>query len=352
MKNKNKYKQLTFAPFCYSTPSISSSSWMVLFLLLPQIVMLFITKSYVAVGQIVISILSAIAADLIYSLIVKKSLVPSITVILQGMLIGFFIPEGYPIFLLINVVLFSLLLTYYLFGGFAQSWINPVAITVIFLYLLGTQYFPGFTLNASHLQSPNVGQQLVNDGFIQKIPADGNITNFLNAKVFKFAGVSLPEGYVSLFWDTGALIPAFRFNLLTLIATMILLAFGGIKWIIPCVFLFIYGLLVRIFGLFPYGGILNQGDILLAIFSSGTIMTAFLLLQWPGTTPMTIVGKVVFGVFSGVFAFLIMGCGTSPIGAMFVILITNIISPIIQLVEDLIYQKILRVKGNKDDREN
>jgi Na+-translocating ferredoxin:NAD+ oxidoreductase RnfD subunit len=63
-------------------------------------------------------------------------------------------------------------------------------------------------------------------------------------------------------------------------------------------------------------------------------------------------GKVVFGVFSGVFAFLIMGCGTSPIGAMFVILITNIISPIIQLVEDLIYQKILRVKGNKDDREN
>ena len=45
MKNKNKYKQLTFAPFCYSTPSISSSSWMVLFLLLPQIVMLFITKA-------------------------------------------------------------------------------------------------------------------------------------------------------------------------------------------------------------------------------------------------------------------------------------------------------------------
>ncbi|MBR4011282.1 MAG: hypothetical protein IKI98_00500 [Spirochaetaceae bacterium] len=46
---------------------------------------------------------------------------------------------------------------------------------------------------------------------------------------------------------------------------------------------------------------------------------------------------------------MIMGCGTSPIGIMFVILITNAISPLIQFLEDLIYQKILRVKGNKHD---
>ena len=158
--------------------------------------------------------------------------------------------------------------------------------------------------------------------------------------MFKYAGVALPEGYVSIFWDTGALIPAFRFNLLTIIATMVLISYGGIKWIIPVIFLFTYGLLVRVFGLYPFAGILNQGDILLAIFSSGTIMAAFLLLQWPGTVPVSIVGKVVYGFFAGIFAFLIMGCGTSPIGVMFVILITNAISPVIQFLEDLIYQKI------------
>ena len=164
--------------------------------------------------------------------------------------------------------------------------------------------------------------------------------------------MALPEGYVSLFWDTNSLIPAFRFNLLTIIATIVLISYGGIKWIIPCVFLFVYGALVRIFGLFPFGGILYKGDILLAIFSSGTIMTAFLLLQWPGTIPLSIIGKVIYGLLAGIFAFLIMGCGTSPIGAMFVILITNTLSTIIQFIEDLVYQKILRLRGNKDDREN
>jgi len=346
---KNKYKLLTLAPFCYSNPSVGSSSKLVIFLLIPQIVMLFITKSYNSVMEIFVAILAALASDVIYSLFVKKSIFPSITVFMQGLLIGFFVPEGYSFVLLFFVVLFSLLVTYYLFGGFAQSWINPVAITVIFLYLFGTKFFPDFTVDIFHLQSPNVGQQLVNDGLIPKIKCDSNITNFLNAKLFKYAGVALPEGYISIFWDTGALIPAFRFNLLTIIATMVLISYGGIKWIIPFVFLFTYGFLVRVFGLYPFGGILNQGDILLAIFSSGTIMGAFLLLQWPGTVPMTIVGKVIYGLLAGIFAFLIMGCGTSPIGIMFVILITNAISPLIQFLEDLIYQKILRVKGNKYD---
>jgi electron transport complex protein RnfD len=263
-----------------------------------------------------------------------------------------FVPEGYSLFSLFFITLISLFVFSYMFGGFAQSWGNPIAITVILLYLIGTQFFPDFTVTASHLQNPNLGQQLVNEGLIPKINLDESITNFLNGNLFRYAGVALPEGYVSIFWDTGSLIPAFRFNLLTIFAIIVLLAFGGIKWIIPSVFIFVYGLLVRIFGLFPYGGILNQGDILLAIFSSGTMVVAFLLLQWPGTTPLTIVGKVIYGVLAGVFAFLIMGAGTSPIGAMFVILLSNLISPLIQLLEDLIYQQILKAKGKKYDFQN
>ncbi len=349
---KTKYKLLTLAPFSYSVPSVGSSSLMILCLFLPQVFLLFFTKNYLSVLQIFISVLAAISADILYSLFVKKPIIPSITSILQGFLIGFFIPTGYSPFLLFFVIIFSLELTYYLFDGFAQSWVNPIAITVIFLYLFGTEFFPNFTVNTYHLQSPNIGQQLVNEGLIPKINLDESITNFLNGNLFRYAGVALPEGYVSIFWDTGSLIPAFRFNLLTIFAIIVLLAFGGIKWIIPSVFIFVYGLLVRIFGLFPYGGILNQGDILLAIFSSGTMVVAFLLLQWPGTTPLTIVGKVIYGVLAGVFAFLIMGAGTSPIGAMFVILLSNLISPLIQLLEDLIYQQILKAKGKKYDFQN
>jgi hypothetical protein len=39
-----------------------------------------------------------------------------------------------------------------------------------------------------------------------------------------------------------------------------------------------------------------------------------------------------------------MGCGTSPIGAMFVVLISNLFSPIIQFVEDFIYMQFICIK--------
>ena len=341
---KQKYKSLTLAPFSYSNPSLGTSSIFAICLFIPQIVFLFISKSYLSVIQIFVAVLASVIADMCYSYFKKRSLVPSVVVFLQGILIGMFIPEGYSLFLLFFITFFCLICFSYMFGGFAQPWANPIAITIIVLYLIGTQFFPDFTVTAAHLQSPNLGQQLVNDGLIPKLNCDSSITNFLNAKVFKFAGVALPEGYVSIFWDTGSLIPAFRFNLLTLVSTIVLIAFGCTKSLIPAVFLFVYGLLVRIFGLYPYGGLLNQGDVLLAIFSSGTILTAFFLLQWAGTTPLSIIGKIIYGAFAGCLAFLIMGCGTSPIGAMFVVLISNLVSPIIQFVEDFIYMQFICIK--------
>ena len=126
--------------------------------------------------------------------------------------------------------------------------------------------------------------------------------------------------------------------------------FGALKCLIPVVYLVTYAILVRIFGLFPFGGMLNQGDILIAIFSSGTIISAFFLLQWAGTTPLSIVGKIIYGIIGGVLAFTIIGCGTSPIGSMFVILITNLISPLIQFIEEIVYIQFLRIKGNSHDR--
>ena len=347
---KKKYNLLTLAPFAYSCPSLETSTKIACILFSVQIIMLLLAKAYLSVMQIVVTIIASIVAELIYSFLKKSKINISITNIFQGFLIGMFIPEGYSIVLLFLITVLSLLISSYAFGGFAQSWANPVIVTVIFLYLLGTRFFPDFIVNAQYLQNPNVTQQLINDGLIPKLTYDSNITNFLNGKLFKYVGVALPEGYISLFWDTGSVIPAFRFNTITLVSTIILLSYGCINWIIPLVYLVVYGALVRIFGLFPYGEIINQGDILLALFSSGTIITAFFLLQWPGTNPLTIVGKIIYGIIAAVAAFCIIGCGTSPIGSMFVVLIANICSPIIQFIEDKIYIQILKIKGKSYDR--
>ena len=93
-------------------------------------------------------------------------------------------------------------------------------------------------------------------------------------------------------------------------------------------------MLVRI--LFPVmvGGVVNQGDIILALNTSGTLFTAFFLLCWFGTHPVSVSGKILYGVLAGMLAFAIAGCGTSPIGMIYTVVICNVLNLLIRVVEE------------------
>ncbi|MCQ2981180.1 MAG: RnfABCDGE type electron transport complex subunit D [Treponemataceae bacterium] len=334
-------KKVSLAPYCYSIPSVHETARLTCFLLLPQVLMLVLTASYRSLAVLGVALLAGHAAQLSDTFFRKQKYVFSWDAVLQALLIGLFIPSGYPLWWLFLIVLCSLLVCKYTFGGFAQSWANPAAFTLIMLYLFGSQCFPGFIADIEHLQSPNAVPLLVRDGLIPLNRFDSVVTGFLNEKLLVKAGITVPDGYVSLMLDAGGPIPAFRFNLLTLIASIVLFSSNMIEPLIPTVYLLGYGALVRYFGLYPYGGLLNQGDILLALFSSGTLITAFFLLPWGGTVPMSIPGKFLFALFAAIMAAVVNGFGTSPIGSMFVILAANVFSPAIQCIEDALYYGML-----------
>ncbi len=346
---KTSYEQLTLAPFCYSVPSVGQSSKAVIILFIPQLVLLFFTHSIASLILIAIAIGASILADITDSFVRNRTYTLTSSVVLQGMLIGMFIPSTYPQFKAFVIIYMTLLLSKYAFGGFAQAWANPAAVSVIVLYLFGYKEFPKFLVDSTILQAPDAFTKLINQGKFTLCSFDADITAFLNTKVFHFAGIVLPDGYVSLFWDTGNVIPALRFNLLTLIATLYLISFNLSDWLIPFVYLFTYSIAVRIFGLVPSAGLWFQGDILLALCTSGTFVAAFFILPWGGTTPLTIVGKCIYSAFAGIFAFFLNGCGTGNIGTMFVILIMNIISPVIQFIEDKVYLFVLDKKQRVEE---
>ena len=334
---KRKYQFLTLTPFCNSKPSVNDSAKMSLILFVPQLVMLFITKSYSAFVIVVVSVLASVLADLIDSCLKHTKFRLDYIAILQGLFIGLFIPQDYPpvvVFLLVPVVL---ILSKYLSGGFAFSWINPAVVSVLVLFFFRSSFFPGLLIPVEYLKDGNIFSNLIQDGTFSIMPADIAITTFLNKTVFKFTGMVLPEGYISLLWDNGSVISGFRFNLLTLAATIILISFDLIDWIIPTVFLFVYAFCVRVFGIVPFGNIYNAGDILLALCTSGTLVCAFFILPWAGTVPASIPGKIVYAFGAGIVSFLINGCGTGHIGSMFVVLTVNILSPVIQLIENWSY---------------
>ncbi len=334
INEKEKNKILFIKPFIYKRPSISSVIIRMLILLSVQILMLLITKSYSAFAVVISTILGAICAASINYLVSHEPPYHIMSIITQGMMIGLLLPESYPLVIAFFISLISLVISRCLVFKGINSWINASAVAVIIAWLVGNTYFPPFTITSELIPLRNSSLYLIQNGSFPTYSFDSSITAFLNSTIFNWFKITVPEGYISLLWDTHSIIPAFRFNVITIISSIIIFSDNAFSGIIPSLFLIVYATLVRLFAPMMFGGFFNQGDILLAILSSGTLFCATFMIQWYGTIPSTVSGKIILGLISGLLAFFIIGCGTSPIGISYTILITNIASMFIKAFEE------------------
>ncbi|MBO5137316.1 MAG: RnfABCDGE type electron transport complex subunit D [Spirochaetaceae bacterium] len=330
MKNK---ATLSLKPFCYSCPSLRMISLAMICILALQVVMLFITKSYNSLIILLCSVTASVLSEVLDKILIRKTNPNIVMSIVIGILIGMFFPALYPPFAAFCTIFISLVVFKYSFGGISSSWLNPVSITIIIAYSVGSIWFHESFLSAEMIQSQNTSLLLIQDGTLPIHRFDSTITAFLNKTIFSHLGTTIPEGYISLLWDNGSSIPAFRFNLLTLLGSIVLLSLNMINCIVPICFLFFYSLLVRLFCPVLVGGSFATGDILLSLLTSGTLFTAFFVLSWFGTVPFTNTGKILYGLLAGLAAFFICGYGLSSAGAMFSVFVANVVSLLLQSVE-------------------
>ena len=227
-----------------------------------------------------------------------------------------------------------MLLIKYLSGNFADHWINSAVLAVAFAWIVGMSAFPENPLTKDILQIKNPSHILIQNGVFPIMNGDRSVTEALNNTIFGFANISIPEGYISLLWDTHSIIPAFRFNALTLLASVVLFASGMQGLLIPASFAAVYTLLVRFVSPVSTGAMAGQGDMILSLCTGGTLFCAVFVVQQYGTVPLSKRGKILYGILAGIFAFAIAGCGTSSAGMIFAVLCANIVSPLIQAAED------------------
>lgn len=342
--NSKDYRKVTLKPFSYITPSLNSMFIAFIILLIPQLVMLAVTASFKSLLIILCSTLGAVFSNFLYTFYKKQSNFSFLSSIVQGIVIGMLLPSGYWPVAVFFITACSIFLSKYIFGGFASCWANPAAVTIAVAYFLNSSAFGSYILTSADLQSRNAALALIQNNVFPIASLDSDITAFLNSTVFSWFKVSVPEGYVSLFWDTHSVIPAFRFNFITLISSIILISFDMVDVVIPAIFLTVYSLLVKFLGPLFVGGVAGQGDIILSLLTSGTLFCTLFILQWFGSTPISLIGKIVYGILAGVFAFFIVGFGTSPVGYVFTVLVMNTISPMVHVVENKIIRK--RIEKN------
>lgn len=341
------HKTVGLRTFVHFSSSTFYTSIALFVFLIPQLVMLALTGTISAFYVIGASILGVLFAEIL-NVILRKERFFGITSIVQGLLIGLLIPSNYPFIPVFFIAFIVFLLFKYVFGGYSHAWLNPVALTVVIAWMFDISQFPTFLLTRDLLLDHNPSLQLIQNGSIPILPFDTSITSVLNEKVFNIFGLSIPDGYVSLFWDSGSVIPAFRFNFITLISSAVLFAFDLLSLLIPFCYIIVYGVLVYFCSSFVSSEISGTGDVVLALMSSGTLFCALFLLPWFGTTPSSILCKICYGVIAGIIAFLIIGCGTSPVGSVFTVLVANLLSIILQQIEDFFARKKMKYLSKKE----
>ncbi len=320
-------------PFIYKKGSITSTSIRIFILLLLQILCLGLNKSFSALTVIGSCTLASFVVYAYRFALKREHIYDVFGYIIQGIFTGMLLPDTYP-----PVV--AAFVTFLVVWGIktvavnsANIWVNSVAFSVVIAWFIGKEFFPDFLITSEMLELNNPSLTLIQNGTLPVMKVDSTITGFLNNTLFKLLHVSVPEGYISFLWDSRSLIPAFRFNVLTVFSSILLFADDSIDYLIPSIFLFVYAVLVRLFVPMFFGGAFNSGDIILALFSSGTLFTALFMLQWFNTVPSTTSGKIFYAVICGIVAFVLVGAGTSPVGMVYTILIGNLLSVVIKTIE-------------------
>jgi Na+-translocating ferredoxin:NAD+ oxidoreductase RnfD subunit len=119
--------------------------------------------------------------------------------------------------------------------------------------------------------------------------------------------------------------------------TILIAATQCFRFWVPSAFIFVFSVLVFIFGALPFGGPIGQGDLFFALLSGGTLAVAFILVTDPATGPKSLPGNAVYIICCAVFAFLFRYPALDPYGAVTAVLLGNALVPVIRRLENTLY---------------
>ena len=168
MFSSKSYKSVFLSPFVYLKPSVWTEALIITILLLLQILLLFVTKSFSSILVIIASLLASFLVDFGNN---EKNYTNSFVILssfIRGCLIGLLLPSSFSPLTVFFISFCVLFVNKHILGGFAASWINPIAVTVALCYIIGMKFFPDFALSISDLQSKNPALNLIQNGTFPK----------------------------------------------------------------------------------------------------------------------------------------------------------------------------------------
>ena len=243
-------------------------------------------------------VISAVACELLFNIIVKKEqTVSDLSSVVTGLLLALNLPSNVPLWQAAVGSAFAIIVVKCVFGGLGKNIVNPAITARVFMLLaFGSMTSAVFPTGMDSASGATPLTDLDN----------GVIPNLVDLLLGKNGGA---------LGETCALA--------LIIGGVYLIVRKVISWHIPVAFIgtsFLFTLLVV------------GGDFELALawtLSGGLLIGAFFMATDYVTSPSTAKGKIIFGIGAGVITVLIRFYGAYPEGVSFAILLMNIVNPFI-----------------------
>ena len=288
----------SFSPHIKSSNSTMRTMLDVIIALVPATVVSVLLLGVNALLVIATCVISAVACEFIFNIIIKKEqTISDLSAIITGLLLALNLPANIPLWQAAIGSAFAIILVKGIFGGLGKNIVNPAMTARVFM-LLAFGSMVDYTLpegmDAASGATPLV--QLAN----------GEKLTLWNL-FFGNHGGSLGETCA----------------LALIVGGIYLLVRKVITWHIPVAFIGTTFLLTLL---------IVGGDVEMAvawILSGGLMIGAFFMATDYVTSPSTAKGKLIFGIGAGVITVLIRFFGGYPEGVSFAILLMNIVNPYI-----------------------
>ena len=249
---------------------------------------------------IILTICSCLASEFVFNIIVhKKNTIDDFSAVVTGLLLALNLPVSLPWWEAVLGGVFAIVIVKMLFGGLGQNFMNPALGARCFLLIAFAADMTNFNCDAYTGATP-----------LALIRNEGLSAVDLRSMLYGTTAGTIGETSV----------------IAILIGAVILILTGVIDLKIPAAYIGSFALFICLFS-----GNGFDGQYLTAqICGGGLMLGAFFMATDYVTSPITPLGKVIFGICCGILTGMFRLFGANAEGVSFAIILSNLLVPIIE----------------------
>jgi Na+-translocating ferredoxin:NAD+ oxidoreductase subunit D len=259
---------------------------------------------------IVVTIASCVASEWIFNKITKrKQTIRDLSAVVTGLLLALNLPPTLPWWMAVLGGAFAIIVVKCLFGGLGQNFMNPALGARCFLLISFTGPMTTFANSRYYIRQ---GMDAVSSATpLASLKAGETTLNTLDMLLGRTPG-TIGETCV----------------LAILLGAIFLILMGVIDLRIPGTYIVTFVIFILLFGGHGFDG----NYVVAQLTGGGLMLGAFFMATDYVTSPITPIGKIIFGIVLGVLTGIFRLFGASAEGVSYAIIFSNLLVPLIERI--------------------